>query len=149
MPLARAAMHNLGEAVHIASWPTVREEYALASRHYAMEGRCFVLAAGLVQHKADLFEGLERVGGSPEAEEMFNAIESDVLNKGGSMIIAPDARVLAKAGEGEETLHAELDLSEIGQGLASLDTDGHYSRPDVFELSIDTRAKDGVNWGAE
>ncbi|MEL7197353.1 MAG: carbon-nitrogen hydrolase family protein [Pseudomonadota bacterium] len=147
MPLARAAMHNLGEAVHVAAWPTVREEYALASRHYAMEGRCFVLAAGLVQHRDDLFDGLERVGGSDDAKELFEAIKGDVLNKGGSMIIAPDARVLAEAGEGEEILHAELDLMEIGQGLASLDTDGHYSRPDVFGLNVDTRAKDGVNWG--
>jgi len=147
MPLARAAMHNLGESVHVAAWPTVREEYALASRHYAMEGRCFVLAAGLVQTKADLFEGLERVGGNTEAEALFSAIEGEQLNRGGSMIISPDARVLAQAGEGEEILYAELDLSERGQGLTSLDTDGHYSRPDVFELSVDTRSKDGVNWG--
>ena len=147
MPLARAAMHNLGEAVHVAAWPTVREEYALASRHYAMEGRCFVLAAGLVQTKADLFDGLERVGGNAEAEALFNAIEGDVLNKGGSMIAAPDARVVAQAGEGEEILFAQLDLTERGQTLTSLDTDGHYSRPDVFELTVDTRAKDGVNWG--
>ena len=62
MPLARAAMHNLGESVHVAAWPTVREQYAIASRHYAMEGRCFVLAAGLVQAKDDLFDGLERAG---------------------------------------------------------------------------------------
>ncbi len=146
MPLARAAMHNLGETVHIACWPTVREDYAIASRHYAMEGRCFVLAAGLVQNRDDLFDGLERVGGNTDALELFNAIEGEQLNRGGSMIIAPDARVLAIAGEGEETLHAELDLSEIGTGLASLDTDGHYSRPDVFELNVDTRAKDGVKW---
>lgn len=146
MPLARAAMHNLGESVHVAAWPTVRETYAIASRHYAMEGRCFVLAAGLVQRRDDLFDGLERVGGSAEAKALFEAIEGDVLNKGGSMIIAPDARVLAQAGESEEILHAEIDLSEIGQGLASLDTDGHYSRPDVFELSVDTRAKEGVKW---
>ncbi|MEO1649128.1 MAG: carbon-nitrogen hydrolase family protein [Pseudomonadota bacterium] len=146
MPLARAAMHNLGESVHIASWPTVREEYALASRHYAMEGRCFVLAAGLVQDKADLFDGLERVGGNAEAEALFNAIEGDALNRGGSMIAAPDARVVAQAGEGEKILYAEIDLSERGQNLTSLDTDGHYSRPDVFELKVDTRAKDGVTW---
>lgn len=55
----------------------------------------------------------------------------------------PHAR---EAVEGEEIVHAELDLSEIGQGLASLDTDGHYSRPDVFEPSVDARAKDGVAW---
>ncbi|MCB2086691.1 MAG: carbon-nitrogen hydrolase family protein [Sphingomonadaceae bacterium] len=146
MPLARAAMHNLGESVHVAAWPTVREQYAIASRHYAMEGRCYVLAAGLVQHKEDLFDGLKRCGGNAEAEALIRAIESDVLNRGGSLIAAPDARVLTQAGEGEETLHAELDLAEIEEGLASLDTDGHYSRPDVFELSVDTRAKEGTVW---
>ena len=147
MPLARAAMHNLGEAVHVAAWPTVHEEYALNSRHYAFEGRCFVLAAGLVQRRDDLFDGLERVGGDADAQALFEAIKADVLNKGGSFIAAPDSRVIAQAGEGEATLQAELDLSEIGWNLASLDTDGHYSRPDVFELSVDTRAKDGVEWG--
>ncbi len=146
MPLARAAMHNLGEHVHVACWPTVREQYAIASRHYAMEGRCFVLAAGLVQHKEDLFDGLERAGGDAAAKELIDAIPVDVLNKGGSLIAAPDASVIAQAGDGEETLFAELDLAAIAEGLASLDTDGHYSRPDVFELSVDTRAKDGVTW---
>ncbi|GAA4039933.1 carbon-nitrogen hydrolase family protein [Parerythrobacter jejuensis] len=144
MPLARAAMHNLGEAVHVAAWPTVREQYAIASRHYAMEGRCFVLAAGLVQTKDDLLDGIERTGGDAAARELAEAIEGDVLNKGRSLIAAPDASVVAQAGEGEEILHAGLDLSAISEGLASLDTDGHYSRPDVFELSVDTRAKDGV-----
>lgn len=146
MPLARAAMHNLGESVHVAAWPTVREQYAIASRHYAMEGRCFVLAAGLVQAKDDLFDGLERAGGNGEARELIEAISSGTLNRGGSLIAAPDARIIAQAGEGEETLFAELDLDEIGHGLASLDTDGHYSRPDVFELNVDRRAKDGVRW---
>ena len=71
-----------------------------------------------------------------------------MINCGGSLIAAPDARVLAQAGEGQEILTAELDLAEVEEGLASLDTDGHYSRPDVFELSVDTRPKDGVNWNA-
>lgn len=146
MPLARAAMHNLGEHVHVAAWPTVRESYAIASRHYAMEGRCFVLAAGLVQRREDLLEGLERVGGDAAVLELIGEIPGDLLNRGGSLIAAPDASVAAQAGEGEEVLAAELDLDAVAEGLASLDTDGHYSRPDVFELSVDTRAKDGVNW---
>lgn len=146
MPLARAAMHNLGEDVHVAAWPTVRESHAVASRHYAMEGRCFVLAAGLVQVKDDLLDGLERVGGSVEARELIEAIPGEVLNRGGSLIAAPDTRVIAQAGEDEETLLAELDLEEVGAGLTSLDTDGHYARPDVFDLHVDTRAQDGVNW---
>lgn len=158
MPLARAAMHNLGEDVHVAAWPTVRESHQIASRHYAMEGRCFVLAAGLVQVKDDLLDGLERVaraqvaeGGSATetrgaARELLEAIPGEVLNRGGSLIAAPNARVIAQAGEGEETLFADLDLDEIAAGLTTLDTDGHYGRPDVFELTVDTRAKDGVNW---
>lgn len=149
MPLARAAMHNLGEAVHVAAWPTVREEYALNSRHYAFEGRCFVLAAGLVQTKDQLFDGLERVGGDADARVLLEAIDAHVLNKGGSFIAAPDSRVVAQAGEGEETLFAELDLSEIGKCLANLDADGHYSRPDIFELGVDTRPKNGVTWNAD
>ncbi len=146
MPLARAAMHNLGEDVHVAAWPTVRESHQIASRHYAMEGRCFVLAAGLVQVKDDLLDGLERVGGSVEARELLEAIPGEVLNRGGSLIAAPDTRVIAQAGEGEETLLVELDLGEVSAGLTNLDTDGHYARPDVFELRVDTQAKDGVVW---
>ena len=146
MPLARAAMHNLGEDVHIAAWPTVRESHQIASRHYAMEGRCFVLAAGLVQVKDDLLDGLERVGGDDAARELLEAIPAQVLNRGGSLIAAPDTRVIAQAGEGEETLLAELDLSEVAAGLANLDTDGHYARPDVFELKVDRQPKDGVAW---
>ncbi|MBA4044421.1 MAG: carbon-nitrogen hydrolase [Erythrobacter sp.] len=148
MPLARAAMHNLGEDVHVAAWPTVRESHAIASRHYAMEGRCFVLAAGLVQMKDDLLDGLERVGGDAAARELLEAIPLEVLNRGGSLIAAPDTRVIAQAGEGEETLLAELDLGEVAAGLTNLDTDGHYARPDVFELTVDTRAKEGVQWNS-
>jgi predicted amidohydrolase len=111
-----------------------------------MEGRCFVLAAGLVQVKGDLLDGLERVGGNDAARELVEAIPGDVLNRGGSLIAAPDARVIAQAGEGEETLLANLDLAEVAEGLTNLDTDGHYARPDVFDLTVDTRAKDGVEW---
>lgn len=146
MPLARAAMHNLGEDVHVAAWPTVRESHAVASRHYAMEGRCFVLAAGLVQMKDDLLDGLERVGGDAAARELLEAIPGEVLNRGGSLIAAPDTRVIAQAGEGEETLLAALDLVEVGAGLANLDTDGHYSRPDVFELRVNSKPNAGVTW---
>jgi nitrilase len=144
MPLARAAMHHAGEVVHIAAWPTVRENYAIASRHYAFEGRCFVLAAGTVLHRADLFDGLAEVGGDTAAHELFSAIPDGQLQFGGSMIIAPDASVLAQAGSQSELLIADCDLALRETGLASLDTDGHYARPDVFELSVDRRPRDGV-----
>lgn len=146
MPLARAAMHNQGEQVHIAAWPTVRESYSVASRHYAFEGRCYVLAAGTIQHREDLFDGLERVGGNAEAHALFEKMSDGQLQSGNSQIVAPDTQILAQAGSQSEVISAELNLDAIGEALTSLDTDGHYSRPDVFELSVNRRPQDGVVW---
>lgn len=148
MPLARAAMHAQRETVHVAQWPTVRDTYLIASRHYAFEGRCFVLACGTLQHRDDVLDGLARVGGHAEAEALLRAMPDDVLQSGGSAIIAPDARLLAgPAGVQAEILVAELDLGEIGSELAVLDTDGHYSRPDIFELRVNTAPQTGVVFG--
>ncbi len=146
MPLARAAMHHLGEAVHIAQWPTVRETYLLAARHYAFEGRCFVLAAGTVLWRDDLLAGLESIGGDAAARELLSTLPAGQLQSGGSAIIGPDAGIVATAGAGEEVLTADLDTARLNEELASLDTDGHYARPDVFELRVDTRVRAGVRF---
>lgn len=61
MPLARQVLHDSGEHIHIAVWPTVHEMHQVASRHYAFEGRCFVLAAGLLMKVRDLPAQLEAV----------------------------------------------------------------------------------------
>ncbi len=144
MPLVRAAMHHAGETVHVAAWPTVRPMYRLASQHYAFEGRCFVLAAGTIQHRDDLIEGLDRVGGEADARNLIMGLPDAQLQMGGSCIIAPDGSIVAETGADADLLIAELDLAAIGRGLTSLDTDGHYARPDVFELRIDRRARMGV-----
>ncbi|MFA6124406.1 nitrilase-related carbon-nitrogen hydrolase [Sphingomonas sp.] len=144
MPLTRAAMHHAGEAVHIAAWPTVRPMYRVASQHYAFEGRCFVLAAGLVQHRRDLLDGLDRVGGNADARDLILGIADTELQSGGSCIIAPDGTILAETGADPDLLIADLDLDAIGRGLTALDTDGHYARPDVFELRVDRRPRLGV-----
>lgn len=144
MPLVRATMHHAGEAVHVAAWPTVREVHLLASRHYAFEGRCFVLAAGTIQHRADLLEGLDRVGGDADARDLLMGMPDGQLQFGGSAIIGPDGGVIVEAGPDADLLITDLDLMAIGRGLTSLDSDGHYARPDVFELRVDRRAKLGV-----
>lgn len=146
MPLARAAMHNLGEDIHVSAWPTVRETYAIASRHYAFEGGCHVLAAGTLLHREDLLAGLELAGGNAEALALFHEIPDQQLQFGGSMIIAPDGHILAEAGDRDEILLAEIDLQAGLEAKAALDTDGHYSRADVFELNVNTQENLGVNW---
>lgn len=75
------------------------------------------------------------------------SVPLELSDRGGSLIGVPDTRVIAQAGEGEETLVAELDLAEVGEVLTNLDTDGHFARPDVYELTVDRRAQAKVVWG--
>lgn len=57
MPLSRQALHNSGEHIHVAVWPSVHDKHQLASRHYAFEGRCFVVAAGQIMRVSDFPKG--------------------------------------------------------------------------------------------
>ena len=61
--------------------------------------------------------------------------------KGGSVIMSPLGEVLAGPVYGKEAvLSAEIDLDHVARGKFDLDVAGHYARPDVFQLIVDTRA---------
>jgi len=128
MPLARMAMHNSGEHIHVAVWPTVHELHQLASRHYAFEGRCFVLAVGLMMPASDL---------PPELQDGATSRPDHApwIERGGSAIIGPDAQyVLAPVFDREELLVSNLDLAQIDREMMTFDVSGHYARPDLFRF---------------
>jgi nitrilase len=130
MPLARHAMHESGEEVHAALWPTVHEMHQVASRQYAFEGRCFVLAAGSVLRASALPPELE-----PHPAKVPSA-DSWVM-RGGSAIIAPNGSYLAgPVYEEAITLYADLDLNRVREERMTLDVTGHYHRPDVFSFEV-------------
>jgi predicted amidohydrolase len=130
MPLAHQAMHLAGEDVHVAAWPWVREMHLVASRHYAFEGRTFVVAVGSLGRVRDLppeLEPIEELRGQPDR----------LLLRGGSAIVAPDGRLLAGPVLDEEAiLTADLDFEEITRESLTLDVTGHYARPDVFDFRV-------------
>ena len=130
MPLARQALHNAGEDIHVAVWPTVHEMHQIASRHYAFEARCFVLAAGLVMRVKDL---PPRLRASTEVAENPDAF----LLRGGSAIIGPDGKYIVEPVYDQEAIiTAELDLNAVDREKMTLDVSGHYSRPDVFTFGV-------------
>ena len=128
MPLARMAMHDSGEHVHVAVWPTVHELHQLASRHYAFEGRCFVLAVGLMMPTGDLPHELRNDVTSRPGDGRW-------IEHGGSAIIGPDSQyVIEPVFDREELLVSDLDLTQIDRESMTFDVSGHYARPDLFRF---------------
>ncbi|MFN8009911.1 MAG: carbon-nitrogen hydrolase family protein [Holophagaceae bacterium] len=125
MPLARHALHESGEDIHVAVWPTVKETHQLASRHYAIEGRCFVLAAGLIMPATDLAAELETPG-----------VSGQVL-RGGCAAYGPRGETLLEpVFEREGVFCVELDLDLLDRERMTLDVSGHYARADVLSLQV-------------
>lgn len=128
MPLARQAMHESREHIHVAQWPMVKEINLVACRQYALEGRCYVLASGQIMRARDLPPGLDRPDGLTD--------DAFVL-RGGSAVIAPDGSFVVEPVYDEETIvRAMLDLSRIDEETMTLDATGHYARPDVLRLMV-------------
>lgn len=149
MPLARAAMHAQHEVIHIAQWPAVHERHQMASRTYAFEGQCFVVATGCVLTRSDVLDGFDSSGGDPQARRLLEDIplEPHWLKDGGGAVIGPDAGYLLEPSFGDPAMRlCAIDLARRDQAKLYLDTQGHYSRPDVFDLHVNTRANPGVRF---
>ena len=130
MPLARQAMHDSGEDIHVALWPTAHEQLQLASRAYAFEGRCYVLAAGSLMRASALPPELEPHPGRVRGPEQW-------VLRGGSSIIGPDGSYVVKPVFDEtRILTADLDLSRLAGERMALDVTGHYARRDVLRLEV-------------
>jgi nitrilase len=128
MPMLRMAMYAKNVVLYCAPTADDRDTWLPSMQHVALEGRCFVLTACQFIRKRDFPPGIRvSLGDSPDA----------VLMRGGSAIVSPLGKVLAGPHFGSETiLTADLDLGEIGRGKFDFDVVGHYSRPDVFQLSV-------------
>jgi nitrilase len=132
-PLARQVMHDSGEDVHVAVWSAVVGANGMhqeASRCYAFEGRCHVLAAGQLMQAKDLPRELEASPAKVTAPAQW-------LLRGGSAIIAPDGSYLAgPLYEEPGILVAELDYRRNREEAMTLDVSGHYQRRELFDLAV-------------
>jgi len=151
MPLARAAMQAQHETIHVAQWPMVKELHQLASRHYAFEGQCFVVAAGCILSRGEIMAGFHSLGQpDEEALELLEAMpgeKDDLILRGGSAVIAPDSNyIIGPIYDEARIIYAEIGPGRITEGHLFLDTQGHYSRPDVFHLEVNVRAQANVTF---
>jgi nitrilase len=135
MPQLRLAMYAQGVQLYCAPTVDDRESWLPTMRHIALEGRCFVLSASQFARRSDYPAEYPIALDDPAA----------VLIGGGSCIVDPLGRVLAgPARDGEAILVADIDLDEIDRAVFDLDVVGHYARPDIFRLDVDTAPKRAV-----
>jgi len=131
MPQLRLSQYAQGVEIYCAPTVDDREVWLSTLRTIALEGRCFVLSACQYMRRSDAPDDFQPMQG--------DAAET-VLIRGGSCIVSPLGEVLAgPVFEQETILLAELDAGLITRGKFDLDVAGHYARPDLFQLEVNTR----------
>ena len=67
---------------------------------------------------------------------------------GSSCIIRPDGKIMTDfmPADQEGLIIADLEMDEILRAKVFLDTQGHYSRPDLLWLGADTKEKERVRY---
>jgi len=123
MPLLRQHLYAQGVQLWCAPTVDMREIWRTSMRHIAYEGRCFVLSPCQNLTKSDWPADLQAQAGEIA---------------GSSLIVSPRGDILTGPAEGETQLFADLDLDDIARGKFDLDVAGHYQRPDIFSLKVDT-----------
>jgi nitrilase len=138
MPQLRLALYGQGVQLYCAPTVDDRETWLPTMRHIALEGRCFVLSACQFARRRDFPPDVAPIqGDDPEA----------VLIRGGSCVVGPLGEVLAgPVFDGPAILTAEIDVGAISRGAFDLDVVGHYARPDLFQLTVNTRAASAVRY---
>src|SRR4051794_25443529 len=134
MPLARTALYQSGVELYVASTADDADAWQSTIVHIARESRAYVIAPAHFQRASSYPADF------PLASELE---EAGTIGRGGSAIVAPDGSYLAGPLYDEEgVLYAELDPSRLLAERQRFDPVGHYSRPDVLELTV--RADDAT-----
>jgi predicted amidohydrolase len=131
-PLFRYSVQAQGEQVHAANWPGglpfIDHIMDAAIRHYAFESGTFVISATSILTQEIL-------------DELAGGSGTSILTPGGgySAIVSPNGKYLAgPETDREGIVSATLDFDEIVSAKIVVDGQGHYARPDVVQLRLDS-----------
>jgi aliphatic nitrilase len=134
MPLARYALMAAGEEIHCSHFPgsmggdPMAAQIDAAIRHHAMESGAFVV------NSTCWLSDEQRTEIAPDeslAELLRGGLCTAVVSPSGAYLAGP-------LPPGEDIAVAEIDLSEITRQKSLLDTVGHYARPDILRLRLDS-----------
>jgi nitrilase len=140
MPLARYALYSQGVEIYVAPTYDSGDAWIGTMQHIAREGRCWVICSGVALTRDDIpadFPNKESL--YPESEFWINGGDSLVIAPGGEIVSGPMR-------EEKGLLFSEIDSSKVAESKRALDVAGHYSRPDVFTLNVNTQSQSPVKF---
>ncbi|VDL65308.1 unnamed protein product, partial [Nippostrongylus brasiliensis] len=135
-PVHHTRLSVTGIELYLACTVDDRETWLSTMRTIALEGRCFVVSSAQFMTSSDY----------PEGHPMrVKHGEGKVLIRGGSCAIDPLGAVLVEPDFTKELIHyVNIDLSRIACAKMDMDTVGHYSRPEVFQLVVNEKPYEPV-----
>ncbi|KAJ7716751.1 putative nitrilase [Mycena metata] len=152
-PLLRFHHYSLGVQVHVASWPYCdsiadgaparfsSDAQSLQCKFVALEGQMFVISSTQIL--------------SPENAELccMPSTSPWAMPHGGGFaaIYSPDGTQLTAptAPDQEVILYADIDIDATRIAKLTTDPVGHYSRPDLLSLRVNTRTNSVVSYDGE
>ncbi|KPK12037.1 MAG: nitrilase [Acidithiobacillales bacterium SG8_45] len=143
MPLARYAMYSQGVELYIAPTYDSGDGWIGTMQHIAREGRCWVISSGVAIEASDLpedFPGKKDL--YPDAKEWVNPGDSTVIAPGGEIVEGPMRNE-------KGILYAEIDSKRAATAKRALDITGHYARPDIFQLHVNTEPQSPVKFSGK
>ncbi|MDX5152041.1 MAG: carbon-nitrogen hydrolase family protein, partial [Acidiferrobacterales bacterium] len=140
MPLARYAMYAQGVEIYIAPTYDSGDGWIGSMQHIAREGRCWVISSGVAIEASDIPDDL------PGRQELYPK-EDEWVNPGDSTVVAPGGEIIAgPMHNAKGILYAEIDSQRAAAAKRALDITGHYARPDIFQLHVNTEAQTPVRF---
>ena len=138
MPLARYAIYSQGVEIYIAPTYDSGDNWIGTLQHIAREGCCWVVGCGNLMKGSDIPEDFpDKASLYPDADEW--------VNPGDSIVIAPGGEVVAGPMRKESgILYCDVDREKASIAKRALDVTGHYSRPDIFQLHVNTQPQSPV-----
>lgn len=151
-PYLKSLNVSCGEQIHVAAWPLApgdaMRDYPDTATNTAEQWADLITPAYAIETNAWTIAPFQRISQEGIKKNTPPGVEplSDPQHYNGwGRIFTPDGTCVAKADKNfDGLLFADIDLNETHIPKAVHDYGGHYGRPDLIRLLVDTRRKELV-----
>ncbi|MFT6754240.1 MAG: nitrilase [Candidatus Azotimanducaceae bacterium] len=140
MPLSRFALYSQAIDIYIAPTWDGGDTWLATMKHIAKEGGCWVIGIATAIQASDIPDDFP-------CKESIYPDQGEWINSGDAVVVRPFGEVEAGPLHNEKgILYASIDPSESMAARKTLDVSGHYGRPDIFELNVNRKQMNPVNF---